>query len=207
MMGKHFYLACPHCEDKYAISEREIDDFYNSHVLWCKRIIKVSSLLTPIRRIWEAARHGQLIEIPDGFYLRGMALLKRFDGFGNLSLAYIGKNLVVDAGRAMVIDRMQTTSPAVPDYEGIGTGTGSPAAGDTALGVEIGTRIQGALSQPTATTDRLVSTFPAGNGTGAITEAGRFNALSGVTLYTRLTFSAINKAAADSLQITHDVTD
>jgi hypothetical protein len=51
-----------------------------------------------------------------------------------------------------------------------------------------------------------VATFPAGTGTGAVTEAGLFNASSAGTLLCRTVFSVINKGAADTLGITWTVT-
>ncbi len=84
-------------------------------------------------------------------------------------------------------------------YLGIGVGTATPAVGDTALGSEQGTRVDGVLSSSTNTWQNT-GTFPAGNpvATAAITEMGLFNASSSGTLGARGTFAAINKATADS---------
>lgn len=49
------------------------------------------------------------------------------------------------------------------------------------------------------------NTFAAGVATGAITEAGLFDAASSGNLLSRLTFSAINVGAADTLQITYQL--
>ena len=51
-----------------------------------------------------------------------------------------------------------------------------------------------------------VCTFEAGDATGAVTEAGIFNAASGGDMLCRTVFSAVNKAASDSLAITWVVT-
>ena len=49
----------------------------------------------------------------------------------------------------------------------------------------------------------MVGNWAAGDGTNAaITEAGVFNAASTGTMYSRATFTAINKGASDTLQIT-----
>jgi hypothetical protein len=49
----------------------------------------------------------------------------------------------------------------------------------------------------------MVGNWAAGDATNAaITEAGVFNAASAGTMYSRATFTAINKGAADTLQIT-----
>jgi hypothetical protein len=51
-----------------------------------------------------------------------------------------------------------------------------------------------------------VATFGAGVATGAITEAGVFNALTAGTMLCRTVFSVINKGALDTLVITWKVT-
>jgi len=186
-MKREFHLACPHCGQLRKLHQDNIDDFYQAHVSRCLVGI-ASSMFNEIR-------------------VTGRILLRLFDPAGDLKDVRLTSNLVVDAGKALIIDRLQGVSgpPAVPDYQAIGTGSTAAAAGDTALGTEIGTRVQGALTQPTALTDRLISTFVAGNGTGAITESGRLNAATVGVLLARQVFSVVTKAAGDSLQIQHDI--
>lgn len=136
----------------------------------------------------------------------GRILVELFGPDGKLKDKREVENMFVNTGRAALIDRLQTTSPAVPDYIAVGTGATAVAAADTALQTEIGTRVQGALTQPDAYTDRCISLFAAGNATGTITEAGRLNAASTGTLFGRQTFTGIVKASTDSLQITYDFT-
>jgi hypothetical protein len=88
---------------------------------------------------------------------------------------------------------------------GIGTGTATPAAGDTTLGTEAG-RVTLASGTASTNTVTYTATFPAGTGTGAITEAGVFNANSAGTMLCRTTFPVVNKAAGDSIAITWVVT-
>lgn len=149
---------------------------------------------------------GRAKSLVAGILFSGTVLLQLFNGNGELIHALGGPNLVTTAGLGAVVDRMQSTSPAVWDYQGIGTGVTAANVTDTALGTEVGTRTQGTLSQPAATTDRLVTTFAAGNGTAAITETARFTASSSGVCVARQVFSAINKAAGDSLAVTHDIT-
>ena len=115
------------------------------------------------------------------------------------------KNLVVTAGKDHIASRMVGTSSGVMSHMAVGTDNTSPAAGDTALGAEAG-RV--AVSSYTASTNTVTATatFPAGTGTGALTEAGIFNASSGGTMLCRTTFSTVNKAAGDSVAITWTVT-
>jgi hypothetical protein len=115
------------------------------------------------------------------------------------------RNIIPNAGRQLIIDRLQGNTPAVPDYIAIGTGATAAAAADTTLQTEVA-RAQGALTQPDAHTDRCIVTFAAGTGTGNIAEAGRLNAAAAGVLVGRQTFTAVNKTASDSLQITYDFT-
>jgi hypothetical protein len=115
-------------------------------------------------------------------------------------------NMVVNSGRALVIDRLQSAASAVADYVAIGTSSTAATASQTTLVSEIA-RAQGTLSQPDAYTDRVVATFGPGVGTGTITEVGRLNASSGGTLMGRgILASSVNKSAGDTLQITYDFT-
>ena len=51
-----------------------------------------------------------------------------------------------------------------------------------------------------------VSSFEAGDGTGAVTEAGIFNAASSGDMLCRTVFSVVNKGASDSMTITWAIT-
>jgi hypothetical protein len=124
---------------------------------------------------------------------------------GNVTHETVIPNLVVTAGKSFIASRMEGTSSAVMSHMAIGTGTTAAAVGDTALETQAG-RVS--LTSTTVTTNSVayVATFPAGTGTGAITEAGIFNASSGGTMLCRTVFSVINKGAADTLGITWTVT-
>jgi hypothetical protein len=87
----------------------------------------------------------------------------------------------------------------------IGTGAVAPALANTALGTEVG-RVALSSTNVAANVVTYAATFPAGTGTGAITEAGNFNAAGAGTMLNRVTFSVINKAAGDSLAVTWTVT-
>tara|TARA_E500000331_G_scaffold2906_1_gene3015 strand:- start:311 stop:733 length:423 start_codon:yes stop_codon:yes gene_type:complete len=113
-------------------------------------------------------------------------------------------NLVVTAGKGYVADRMKNNS-TVMSHMAVGTGTTAAAAGQTALVTEAGrvalasTGISGAVVTYTAT-------FPAGTGTGALTEAAVLNASSSGTMLCRTVFSAVNKGANDAMTITWTIT-
>ena len=114
-------------------------------------------------------------------------------------------NIVVTDGKEYIASRMKDASATAMSHMAIGTGSTAAASGDAALGNEAG-RV--ALTSTTVTSNAVayVATFAAGTGTGAITEAGIFNASSSGTLLCRTVFSVINKGAADTLGITWTVT-
>ena len=130
---------------------------------------------------------------------------------GKLSIAINGEvvqevpNLVVTAGKGYVASRMKDASATAMSHMGIGSGSTAAAASDTALGSQL------ARTSLTSTTVSgadvvYVDTFPAGTGTGAVTEAGLFNASSGGTMLCRTVFSVVNKGASDAMTITWTVT-
>jgi len=124
---------------------------------------------------------------------------------GNIKQEIVVPNLVVTTGKNFIASRMAGTSSNVMSHMAIGSGTTAAAVGDTALETELG-RVS--LTSATVTTNSVayVATFPAGTGTGAVTEAGILNAASSGTLLCRTVFSVINKGAADTLGITWTVT-
>jgi hypothetical protein len=116
-------------------------------------------------------------------------------------------NLVVTTGKNHIAAKIvaTTNSPASMTHMAIGTGTGTPGASDTALGAETG-RVSLAGSVVSTNTITYTATFPAGTGTGAITEAAVLNASSSGTMLCRTTFPVVNKAAGDTIAVTWVVT-
>lgn len=114
-------------------------------------------------------------------------------------------NLVVTTGKNYVASRIKDATATAMSHMAIGTSSTTPAAANTTLGAEAG-RVT--LTSTTVTNNEIayVATFGAGTGTGAIVEAGLFNASSGGTLLCRTTFSTVNKGASDSMTITWTVT-
>lgn len=119
-------------------------------------------------------------------------------------------NLVVTAGKTFVASSMLKTtsnSPAAMTHMAVGTGTTDPDAADTALETQVGSRkafTTSASSSGAVVT--YVCAFAAGEGTGALTEAGIFNASSSGTMLCRTEFNVVNKGASDSMTITWTVT-
>jgi hypothetical protein len=142
----------------------------------------------------------------DDLLATGEVKIQLLDAAGNVKEEHKVKNLVVSAGKTYIAARMQGSSiPTVMSYMAIGTGTATPAVGNTTLGVEAG-RVALASFSSSSNQVTATATFPAGTGTGAITEAGIFNANSSGTMLCRTTFPVVNKAAGDSIAITWVVT-
>lgn len=132
----------------------------------------------------------------------GTCHVELFDADGALKDERLIENLIVTIGKNGVTDQL-IASPTIgkPTHMAIGTGTNAPAAGDTTLQTE---NARSALTSKTRSTNVLtmVGDYAAGTGTGAITEAGVLDAASAGNLYSRATFSAVNKAAGDTLKVT-----
>jgi len=114
-------------------------------------------------------------------------------------------NTVTALGDAHVADQLSDQGDSAMSHMAVGTGT--PTA--TALQTEIDRNALDSTTQGTAGDDNdviFVCTWAAGDGTGALTEAGIFNDASAGTMFVSSSFSAINKGAADSLEITWTVT-
>lgn len=111
-------------------------------------------------------------------------------------------NTVTTAGKNMIADRL-LASPTlgVPTHMAIGTGTPS----GTALGTELD---RNALTSKTRSgaVVTMVGDWAAGDGTGAITEAGVFDAASAGNMHLSQSFSVVNKAAADVMSVSWTLT-
>jgi hypothetical protein len=143
--------------------------------------------------------------IRDSIFVKGALKIVLADAQGNIKDEREVPNLVVNVGKEFIASRMIGTSDNIMSHMAIGTGTTSPVGGDTTLQTEAG-RVTLASNVRTANAIAYVATFPAGTGTGAITEAGILNDSTGGILLCRTTFAEINKGAADTLGITWTVT-
>ena len=119
------------------------------------------------------------------------------------------KNLVVNTGLAYIISRMVGTAKNVMSHMAVGSGTTTAAAGNTDLETLLGSRksldsttISGSNNEKVV----YVATFDPGEGTGAVTEAGIFNASTSGDMLCRTVFAVVNKAADDTMEITWTIT-
>lgn len=117
------------------------------------------------------------------------------------------KNLVVNTGLNFIVNRMKDAAAGVMSHMSLGTGTTAAAAGDTTLETEIsGSRVTLTSTTVTANQITYIASFAAGVGTGAVTEAGIFNAGTSGTMLCRTVFPVVNKQSGDSMTVTWTVT-
>jgi len=145
----------------------------------------------------------------DSLKANGVLQLTLLDAAGNVKEQH-EHNLVVNTGLAYIASRIKDATATAMSHMGIGSGSTAAAAADTALGSQLArvTLDSTSLVTTTATNDSVqyVATFAAGTGTGAVTEAGIFNAGTSGTMLCRTVFAVINKGALDTLVITWKVT-
>lgn len=122
-------------------------------------------------------------------------------------------NLVVNAGlnwiREYCFDSVTPTTLARMSHIAIGTNATPETATDTTLGTEAArqafTASTGYAAGGTGVCT-VLTTFAAGVGTGAITEAGIFNDATTGQMWNHVTFATVNKGAGDTLKVTVTMT-
>jgi len=138
--------------------------------------------------------------LPSGLRLRGAMELCLRRANGEV-IVRRKDNLIVDVGFDFIADAigLSTGRPGAMSQIAVGTGTVAAAAGDTALGAELARKA--ATYDHTAGTKVFTfeTTFDPGEATGAITEAGVFNAATAGTMLDRVVFAVINKGVDDTL--------
>ena len=115
------------------------------------------------------------------------------------------KNLIVAVGKNVITSRLVGNTTAIPSHMAVGSSNTAATTAQTALGTELG-RVVLDSSTRTNNTIAYVATFPAGTGTGSLTEAAILNASSTGDMLCRTNFNAVNKGAADVIVITWNVT-
>lgn len=139
----------------------------------------------------------------------GQWKMKLYGPDGRVKEEREGYNVVVDVGKeylaSFLASAVAAASTFTMKYVGIGTNSTTEAASNTALGTEV-TRHTGTVSYISNQIYQVTATFPAGTGTGAITEYGLFSSNSGGTMFARDTEAVINKGVSDELTVTAQFT-
>lgn len=129
------------------------------------------------------------------------------DRYGNIKDKRNVNNLVVTAGKTLIASRLVNATDSVPSHMWVGTSSTAAAAGQTDLVAPVtgGRQALGGTSR-TANVITYTATFTEGIGTGALTEAGIFNANSAGTMLCRTVFGTVTKDISDVLTINWNVT-
>jgi hypothetical protein len=134
--------------------------------------------------------------------IRGNVVAELIGEDGKVKERQENHNMIVTQGKYGIADGcLVAVTIAQPTHMGLGSGAVAPALADTTV-TALGTRVVFDTKTRSNNVVTFVSTFGAGNGTGAVTEAGIFNALTAGVMFSRVTFSVINKGANDTLQLT-----
>lgn len=154
--------------------------------------------------------------IASKFGITGVVVIKLWGPDGELKDSRIIKderilaNTVTTFGDRLVANRLSGASLTAPSHMAIGTGTGGTSAYNS-LVTQLDRNALTSTTQGTGSTANqakitYVGDWAAGDGTGAITEAGIFNHTSNPGMYVYSSFSVVNKGASDTLQIQWTVT-
>lgn len=114
-------------------------------------------------------------------------------------------NLIVNVGKNYLASAVLSSASTPFTHMAVGTGTTAAAVTDTTLQTELA-RLAFTTSSRTDNVVSISTTFGAGVGTGALTEAGILSASSGGNLLSRVVYAVVNKGATDTLQINWTIT-
>ncbi len=142
----------------------------------------------------------------DTLKLKGRVGIVVKDKDGNVKETRDVNNLVVTDGLNFIARRMHGTTADVMSHIAVGEGSGqATAAGRTTLITETHREVLdvGFPAEPTgsATSITYKASLEANDVTGALTEAGIFNAASGGDMLCRVEFGTVTLTSTDSLVI------
>jgi len=172
---------------------------------------KVSHFIGAVRLTMQSKDHLSIVaaSIAKGINPFGEVRFDFFDEAGNLLRSTTECNLFVTTGRAHIADQLTNRTQGQMSHMAVGTGTTAAAITDTTLQTELDRNPLDSITQGIGANANKVTyrcTWPAGDGTGALTEAGIFNASSGGTMLNRSVFAVKNKEATEATVMTWTVT-
>ena len=147
--------------------------------------------------------------IKDSLKVTGSLEVILYDSNKNIKQQFTVPNLVVSAGKNVIANKLVGGAEAIMSHMAVGTDNGTIlplATSNTQLGAQLGSRV--ALTSQTATNNVVTysATFDVGVSTGALVEAGIFNAATNGSMLCRTNFAVVNKEASDILTINWNVT-
>lgn len=140
--------------------------------------------------------------------IKGECHIRLLGPDGKLKEERIIHNTVTELGDAHVADQMSDSGEAALGFIAVGTGSGQGAA-STGLAILLDRNALTSITQGVAGNDNdviYVGNWAAGDGTGAITEAGILLGDNNTSMNYYADFAVVTKGAADVLEITWTVT-
>lgn len=141
----------------------------------------------------------------DPIKFSGSVDIVKYDDNGTITEKIHVKNLVVDAGKALIAKLVSGNTATAVTHMAVGTSSTAAAASQTTLVTEVG-RVALTTKTASANVMSFIGIFPAGTATGSLQEAALFNAASSGDMMCRSTFSSISKGANDTVSITWTIT-
>lgn len=146
---------------------------------------------------------NSIIETPT---VTGQVTFTHFDADGNIISESTVPNLVVTTGLQHIASRIKDATATAMTHMALGSSNATVLLADTTLGTQLGSRKTLTSTTVSGNTVTYVATFIAGEATGAVVEAGIFNASTSGVMLCRTVFPVINKNSGDSLAVTWVVT-
>ena len=136
----------------------------------------------------------------EGMQIKGSLTLVLAKPSGEVEVVH-KDNIIVNVGFDFIADAIgkAASRPNVMGFIALGTGTTAAAATQSALVNEIDRNAATYAHTAGTKTFTFSADFLAGDSTGALTEAGVFNAATGGIMLDRVVFPVVNKGADDSL--------
>lgn len=151
----------------------------------------------------------RIFDLYEKHKVKGHLVVELFGPDGKLKDRREMENTITALHDILVADRLAGGADALIDYTGIGTTSGGKSTASTALEAQVDRNQNDSNTQGAGADDNdviHVATFAAGEGTGALIEAGLFTGAADATLQAYQDFAAVNKAAGDSLVTTWTIT-
>ena len=141
----------------------------------------------------------------DSVKVKGALQIDVFDESGKQKEQKKIDNLVVATGKQVIAARLLGNTLPVFSHMAVGSSNTAALSSQTSLGSDL-SRVGFDSTSRSSNALTFVATFPAGSGTGTLTEAGIFNDGTSGNMLCRTNFNAVNKASGDTIVITWNVT-
>lgn len=147
-----------------------------------------------------------MVELKDKVVFHSKVLVQLFNPDGSIKDESLVTNTVTNVGDAWVADQLSDRTGGLMSHMAVGDDDApAPAVTDTTLNNELHREALTSTTQGAAGDDNdviYIADYAAGHGTGALVEAGIFDAAVAGNMLCRAIYDVKNKGALDTLKIT-----